>query len=191
MKHTALSRLCMILFMSISILSCKKDKEPTSAALIKQYALAGTYKAQITPSFMGTSAIASGEHTVRIEDLGDGRIRLLYDKFQKNPMPFVMTADITMTVKKGNNNTLLLEGKDGLFKADPPDGSGINPDDIMPGIQLPDGAENGMRSDQAGITGTYGEIEKEGVTANRFDLNLTPGLPLPVQVFIYTKQKIN
>lgn len=183
---------CWIIFLStVFVVSCKKDKEPSSADLIKEYGLAGTYKAQITPSFMGTTPMASGEHTLKMEDIGNGKIRMYYNKFQEAGMPFEMTVDITMTVKRGASNSLLLEGKDGLFRADPPDGNTINPDDIMPGIQLPDGAENGMRSEQASITGTYSEMEKDGVKALRFDLNLTPGLPLPVQVLIYTKQKIN
>lgn len=181
----------LVLFFAGSMLSgCKKDDQ-SAGDLIREYKLAGTYKAQVTPSFMGTSPIATGEHTIKIEDQGNGQIRLFFDKFREAGMPFMMTVDINMTVKKGDNNSLLLEGKNGLFRADPPDGGSIDPNDIVPGIQLPDGAENGMRSEKASITGTYGEIEKDGVKALRFDLNLTPGLPLPVQVPIYTKQKIN
>jgi len=181
----------VLFFAGLILPGCRKDKNENAADLIRQYQLAGTYKAQITPSFMGTSPIASGEHILHVEDLGDGRIRLFYDNFQEPEMPFAMSVDINMTVKKGGDNTLILEGKNGLFRADPPNGGSIDPDDVMPGIQLPDGAENGMRSDQASITGIYGEIEKDGSRALRFDLNLTPGLPLPVQVSIYTKQRIN
>lgn len=179
------------MFFTLVFYSCKKDKNESAADLIKQYQLAGNYKAQVTPSFMGTSPIATGEHTIKIEDRGNGQIRLFFEKFREAGMPFMMTVDIDMTVKKGDNNSLLLEGKNGLFRADPPDGASIDPDDIVPGIQLPDGAENGMVSNDASITGTYDEIEKDGSKMLRFDLALTPGLPLPVQVLIYTKQKIN
>lgn len=189
-KIIMMKKIVFFILGCVMLFSCKKDKKD-DADLVKEYALAGTYIAQITPSFMGTTPMASGEQTIYIEDAGDGKIRLQYNKFREQGMPFEMTVDITMTVKRGSANTLVLEGKNGLFRADPPDGGSINPDDIMPGIQLPDGAEAGMISNNAIITGLYGEIEKDGIKMPRFDLVLTPGLPLPVQISIYTKQKTN
>ncbi len=183
-----MKKIILYLASSIIIFSCKKNKEESSD-LVQEFGLSGIYNAQITPAFMGTTPMASGEHTINIEDAGNGKIRLHYNKFREPEMPFEMTVDITMTVKRGSGNTLVLEGKDGLFRADPPDGEEINPDDIMPGIQLPDGAEKGLKSNQATIKGSYGEIEKHGVKAMRFDLDLTPGVPLPVQILIYTKTK--
>ncbi|MBX2922547.1 MAG: hypothetical protein KF746_10180 [Chitinophagaceae bacterium] len=185
--------ICWIAFFSAGLLfaACKKDKNESASDLIKQYKIAGTYSAQITPSFMGTNPVATGEHPIRFEDLGDGRIRMFFEKFRQDPMPFMMTVDIIMTVKKGPGNSLVLEGKDGIFRADPPDGNAIDPDDFIPGIQLPDGAENGMASSQSSISGTYEETEKDGEKALRYNLNVNPGLPLPIQVLIYTRHKIS
>lgn len=139
---------------------------------------------------MGTSPVATDEHNIQVEDLGNGKIRLSYEKFRAAPMPFEMSVNIVLSVSQGPGNTLLLEGKDGSFLATPPDGDPIDPDDIPSGIQLPDGAEGGMSSDHATIAGIYGEIEKDGQKAWRYDLDLTPGIALPIQVLIYTHQKI-
>ncbi|MGC4233553.1 MAG: hypothetical protein QM594_11290 [Niabella sp.] len=178
------------LFFCLLILSCSKDKDELDGkGLIQKYSLAGSYAAQITPAFMGTNPVASGEHTVYIDDMGDGRLRLHYEKFRAEPMPFEMTVDIILNVKQGPNNTLLLEGNKGIFKADPPNGEAIDPDDMPGGIQLPEGSEGGLSSDQATISGSYGEIEKDGQNAWRYELKLTPGVPLPIEILIYTKNK--
>lgn len=168
---------------------CSNSDDENGQDLIISYQLAGTYRAQITPTFMGSSPITTGEHTISIEDLGNGSIRLFFDKFQKNPMPFQMTVDINMKVSKGSGNTLLLSGENGTFKAEPPSGGAIDPNDIPPGIQLPEGAESGMKSSKASIKGNFGEIDKDGNTAMRFDLDLTPGIALPIQILIYTHEK--
>jgi hypothetical protein len=190
MTYQTLYKWIWVLFIGIGLLSCKKDNDD-GQSLVEKYGLSGTFTARITPSFMGTNPVATGEHQIRFEDLGDGRIRMFFEKFRADPMPFEMTVDITMTVKKGPGNSLVLEGKDGIFRADPPDGNTIEPDDFIPGIQLPDGAENGMSSSQASISGTYEETEKDGEKALRYNLNVNPGLPLPIQVLIYTRHKIS
>lgn len=180
----------MLLLLTV-MTACKKDDKAASAPeLIRKYELAGRYAAQISPVFMGTMPMASGTHELLVEDLGDGRIRLFFDKFQEAPMPFMMSVDINLSVKDGGSNTLTLEGANGSFRADPPEGGSIDPDDMLPGIQLPEGAEGGMASSQASIKGTYSLLEKEGTTAMRFNLTLTPGLPLPIEILIYTKQKL-
>jgi len=187
MKHKNLYRYCILLF--ITILSCTKDKEEDGQSLIEKHGLAGTFTAQITPAFMGTNPMTSGEHTVYFENVGNGRLRLHFEKFQAESMPFEMTVDITMAVKAGPNNTVLFEGNKGTFKAEPPNGEEIDPEDIPDGIQLPEGSEGGLSSDQASIKGSYAEIEKDGQTAWRYDLDVTPGVPLPIQILIYTKSK--
>lgn len=174
------------LLLLCSLWSCGDSDNEKGEDLVSSYRLAGTYRAQITPSFMGTTPITSGEHDIRIEDLGDNNVRLSFSKFRQGPMPFEMTVDIVMKVSKGSGNKLTLTGANGTFKAEPPSGGAIDPNDIPPGIQLPEGAEGGMTSSTATIKGSYGEIEKEGKTALRFDLNLTPGIALPIQVLIYT-----
>lgn len=180
----------LVLFLLLgSFWGCSDSDDENGQSLITSYQLAGTYRAQITPSFMGSSAITTGEHTIRIEDLKNGSVRLFFDKFQKEPMPFQMTVDINMKVSKGSGNTLILAGTDGTFKAEPPNGGTIDPDDIPPGIQLPEGAEGGMTSSKATIKGKFGEIEKDGKKAMRFDLDLTPGIALPIQILIYTHAK--
>ncbi|MBD1431365.1 hypothetical protein H8B06_00885 [Sphingobacterium sp. DN00404] len=187
MKHTTIYKWMLLFFIGVSISSCSKEDDNDGQSLIEQYGLAGTYTAQIIPSFMGSNPMASGEHTVYFEALGDGRLRMLYEKFRADPMPFEMTVDINMSVKQGPNNSILLEGTGGTFKALPPKGEETDPEDIPDGIQLPPGSEGGVSSDQASITGTYAEIEKDGQKALRYDLNLTPGVPLPIEILIYTK----
>ncbi|HMR19543.1 MAG TPA: hypothetical protein PKA53_09620, partial [Sphingobacterium sp.] len=55
------------------------------------------------------------------------------------------------------------------------------------GIHLPPGSEGGFSSNQASISGTFGKIEKEGQTTPRYNLKLVPGVPLPIEILIYTK----
>lgn len=175
---------------SLQFVSCSKDKnEANGDAIIKKYNLAGTYIAQITPAYMGTTPMASGAHTVQFQDLGNGELRMYFEKFRAEPMPFEMTADITMKVEKGVNNLVAFEGANGVFRAEPPNGQSIDPNDIPDGIKLPEGSENGLSSRQATVLGTYAEIEKEGQKTLRFDLKLTPGVPLPIEILIYTKNK--
>ena len=189
MNCKRLFKYLLLLFVVGSVFSCKKDSEDDGQNLIEKHELAGIFIAQITPTFMGTNPIASGEHTIHMEDVGNGKLRLHYEKFRIDPMPFEMSVDITMDVKPGPNNSVLLEGTNGSFKASPPNGESIDPEDVPGGIQLPPGAEGGLSSDQASITGTFAEIGKEGEIAWRYDLKLTPGVPLPIQVMIYSKKK--
>ncbi|MEA4917402.1 hypothetical protein [Proteiniphilum sp.] len=178
------------LFFGLVLISCSKDNDGMDGKeLIQKYDLAGTYTAQITPAFMGTNPVASGEHTIYFDDLGDGRLRLHFEKFRVGSMPFEMNVDIVMNVKEGSGNTVLFEGSNGTFKADPPNGGEIDPDDLPDGIQLPDGAEAGLYSNKATISGAYGEIEKNGQKALHYDLKLIPGVALPIEILIYTKAK--
>lgn len=180
----------LYLLLGMLVLSCSKDNDGMDGKeLILKYNLAGSYSAQITPAFMGTNPVASGEHTIYFDDLGNGRLRLHFEKFQAGVMPFEMTVDIVMNVKKGPAHTVLFEGSNGTFKAEPPNGETVDPEDFPDGIQLPDGAEGGLSSTQATISGSYGEIEKEGQRALRYDLTLTPGIPLPIEILIYTNAK--
>lgn len=182
------STYCIFFLLAALLLSCNKDKDEVDGkALIQKYNLAGTYSAQITPAYMGTTPMASGEHIVYLEDAGNGQLRLHYEKFRAEPMPFEMTVDITMTVKQGPGNTVVLEGSKGTFKAEPPNGEEIDPDDLPDGIQLPEGSEGGLFSDQAAVSGIFAEVEKDGRKAWRYDLKLTPGVPLPIEILIYTK----
>jgi hypothetical protein len=98
-------------------------------------------------------------------------------------------VDITLNVTAGPNNTVIFEGKNGTFRAEPPNGEEIDPNELPDGIQLPEGSEGGLSSDQASIEGQFAQISKDGQTVWRYDLNLTPGLPLPIQILIYTKHK--
>lgn len=180
-----------ICFLLLGLSGCKDDSDDSADNLIEQYQLVGTYRAQITPAFMGTTPMTTGEHTIKIEDLKNGTIRLHFYNFKKDPMPFLMTVDIQMKVRKGAGNSLVLVGDNGTFRADPPNGNSVNPGDIPSGIQLPDGAEKGMASSQAKIKGVFAEIEKDGKKSLRFDLDLTPGVALPIQILIYTHEKIN
>lgn len=179
----------MVLFLGIAMLSCKKNNGNDAQSLIEKHGLAGTFIAQITPAFMGTNPMASGEHTVHFDDLGNGKLRMHFEKFQAAPMPFEMTVDITLNVTAGPNNTVIFEGKNGTFRAEPPNGEEIDPNELPDGIQLPEGSEGGLSSDQASIEGQFAQISKDGQTVWRYDLNLTPGLPLPIQILIYTKHK--
>lgn len=180
-----------MLLASISMFSCKKgeqDNTPDPAAI---QSMTGSFSTQITPAFMGTSPMATGEHTIHISDLGNGQLRLKFDKFQAAPMPFEMTVDIVMSVTNGPANSKLLTGKNGSFKAVPPNDGSIDPNTIPRGIQLPPGAENGLSSDKATLSGVFAEIEKDGEKKWRYDLQLSPGVPLPIEVLIYSKNKLH
>lgn len=184
----------LVLFAALlPIFSCSEEEEDMgSKELIEHYHLAGKYLGQVTPALFGIAPITTGEHEMEFTDMGDGRLHLYYDHFQEPPMPFVMTVDIYITVKKAADNTLKLEGEKGTFRADVPEGkTAVDPKDAPPGITIPEGGEKGMISHQAAIIGNYGEIEKKGKKAERFDLKLSPGLPLPVRILIYTHHKIN
>lgn len=170
--------------------ACGGGEGRTPAELIRSYGLVGDYRAQITPSFMGTTAVATGEHTIHIADAGGGSIRLFFEGFRVEDMPFAMTVDIRMAVSEGGGNSLILNGDGGIFRADPPESGSVDPDELPSGIVLPEGGENGLYSDSATIRGIYGEIEKDGRTSYRFDLSLTPGIPLPIEVLIYTHEKL-
>jgi len=173
----------------LPLAACNKDNGEDALSLIERHGLAGAFAAQITPTFMGESPMASGEHTVHFEATGDGRLRMHFEKFRAAPMPFEMTVDIVMEAKPGPDGTVLLEGGEGTFRAAPPNGGAIDPGDAPAGIQLPPGSESGLSSTEAAISGRYAEVEMDGQTAWRYDLRLSPGVPLPIEVLICTKDK--
>ncbi len=183
----------MLVAALLPVFSCSdEEKEMGSSELIEHYQLAGKYLGQVTPALLGINPITTGEKEMEFTDMGDGRLHLYYDHFKTPVMPFMMTVDIYMTVRMKADNTLAIEGEKGIFRADPPDGiTAVDPKDAPPGITIPEGSEGGLFSERATIEGSYGEIEKDGKKAMRFDLKLTPNIPLPVQILIYTHHKIN
>ncbi len=182
--------LAMVLLSSITVLSCKKEGQDSIPDPVVIQTMTGSFSAQITPAFMGTNPMATGEHTVHITDLGKGQLRLKFDQFQAAPMPFEMTVDLVMSVTNGPSNSKLLEGKNGSFQAIPPNGGSIDPNTIPGGIQLPPGAEKGLSSDKATVSGVFAEIEKDGEKKWRYELKLSPGVPLPIEILIYSKNKL-
>lgn len=136
---------------------------------------------------MDVKPIATGKHEIVIEDLGNGEVRLTFEQFQEPPMPFMMSMDLKISVKRGDTSTLNLEGKNGIFKAESPSGGAIDPNDVPSGVVIPEGSENGMNSEKATVTGVY---KIQDAQNGQFELKVVPGIPMPVHVVIKTLEKL-
>lgn len=176
----------VILLLFIGLQACSSSSND-SKSILNEYDLTGAYLAEITPIFMDVKPIATGKHEIVIEDLGNGEIRLTFEKFQEPPMPFMMSMDLKMRIKRSDASTLSIEGKNGIFKAESPSGSAIDPNEVPSEVVIPEGSENGMNSNEATVTGVY---RIQDTKNGQFELKVIPGIPMPVHVVIKTLEKL-
>lgn len=188
----ALITLLILLFGTFLLSSCSKDvDEIKPKTLFEQYDLLGKYRFRVTPLMMGTMPITTGKIDGTITDEGNGILRLRYNKFRANPMPFEMTVDLQFTITEKENEFTVhnVEGKS-FFNADPP-AEGVGPIDI-PGIELPPGAEHqGLKSN--GKSKISGFIKKtvDPSDSIKFNLKLDPAVGLPVVISILSLEKLD
>jgi len=174
------------------LFSCSKEDEDTGGStLIKQYGLTGQYRFQVIPTMMGTIPIATGTVDGAVSDEGNGILRLRFNGFRANPMPFEMSVDASFTISETAKGLLVqnVEGKS-FFDADPPAG-GADPDKD-PGFEIPEEAlKKGLHSNgKSKLTGTI-DKNPNGSGAMQYDLKLDPAVSLPVVVIIKSVQKLN
>lgn len=187
-----LTYLLLFLFSGLLLFSCSKEDEDTGGStLIKQYGLTGQYRFQVIPTMMGTIPIATGTVDGRVSDEGNGVLRLRFNGFRANPMPFEMSVDASFTISETAKGLLVqnVEGKS-YFDADPPAG-GADPD-VDPGFEIPEEAlKKGLHSNgKSKLTGTI-DKNPNGSGAMQYDLKLEPAVSLPVVVIIKSVQKLN
>jgi len=79
-----------------------------------------------------------------------------------------------------------VEGK-GFFDADVPPGQTIDPSNLPPGIQLPDGAlQDGLHSEgNSSVSGKY------LVDEQTFELQIDPAVGLPIIINVKTTEKLD
>lgn len=181
-----------ILLSGLILFSCSKEDEETSGStLIKQYGLTGQYRFQVIPTMMGTIPIATGTVDGTVSDEGNGILRLRFNGFRANPMPFEMSVDASFTISETAKGLLVqnIEGKS-FFDADPPAG-GADPD-VDPGFEIPEEAlKKGLHSNgNSKLTGTIDKNPNRS-GAMQYDLKLDPAVSLPVVVIIKSVQKLN
>ncbi len=180
------------LLSGLMLFSCSKEDEDTGGStLIKQYGLTGQYRFQVIPTMMGTIPIATGTVDGTVSDEGKGVLRLRFNGFRANPMPFEMSVDASFTISETAKGLLVqnVEGKS-YFDADPPAG-GADPD-VDPGFEIPEEAlKKGLHSNgKSKLTGTI-DKNPNGSGAMQYDLKLDPAVSLPVVVIIKSVQKLN
>lgn len=186
-----LTYLLLLLLSGLMLFSCSKEDEDTGGTtLIKQYGLTGQYRFQVIPTMMGTIPIATGTVDGIVSDEGNGVLRLRFNGFRANPMPFEMSVDASFTISETAKGLLVqnVEGKS-FFDADPPAG-GADPDGD-PGFEIPEEAlKIGLHSNgKSKLTGTI-DKNPNGSGAMQYDLKLDPAVSLPVVVIIKSVQKL-
>ncbi|WP_433896380.1 hypothetical protein [Sphingobacterium mizutaii] len=193
--NSIIRKLTYFLFFLLSglmLFSCsKEDEDIGGSTLIKQYGLTGQYRFQVIPTMMGTIPIATGTVDGTVSDEGNGVLRLRFNGFRANPMPFEMSVDASFTISETAKGLLVqnVEGKS-FFDADPPAG-GADPD-VDPGFEIPEEAlKKGLHSNgKSKLTGTI-DKNPNGSGAMQYDLKLDPAVSLPVVVIIKSVQKLN
>ena len=180
------------LLSGLMLFSCSKEDEDTGGStLIKQYGLTGQYRFQVIPTMMGTIPIATGTVDGTVSDEGNGVLRLRFNGFRANPMPFEMSVDASFTISETAKGLLVqnVEGKS-FFDADPP-ADGADPD-VDTGFEIPEEAlKKGLHSNgKSKLTGTI-DKNPNGSGAMQYDLKLDPAVSLPVVVIIKSVQKLN
>lgn len=193
--NSIIRKLTYFLFFLLSglmLFSCsKEDEDIGGSTLIKQYGLTGQYRFQVIPTMMGTIPIATGTVDGTVSDEGNGVLRLRFNGFHANPMPFEMSVDASFTISETAKGLLVqnVEGKS-FFDADPPAG-GADPD-VDPGFEIPEEAlKKGLHSNgKSKLTGTI-DKNPNGSGAMQYDLKLDPAVSLPVVVIIKSVQKLN
>ncbi len=184
-----MSMLSMLVLVALMAASCSNnDDDSDSSAAVGM--VVGTYQATITPT-MGTKKMAQGPHLVVLEAInGNKQVRFHFEKFNAPMfdsdgklsatarMPFAVSVDFVMGVRREKDGTVRLQSVKGTFKAKPNGGKEVDPDKLPEGILPPD--LKGFDTDKAQASGSF----KDG----KLDLKVLPKI-LPVTIVIDAVRK--
>lgn len=170
--------------------ACSNDDNHTSADATQ---LMGLYDVTITPS-IGQQKMAQGSHTLYAELTVEGRhrLRIHWEKFNApmfgkdgqlsttQRMPFDMTVDLVLELRKNKDGEVTMQSVSGRFKAEPHAGTPVDPSKLPGGIAIPN--PKGFETDRATATGRY----KDG----RLWLSVSPQI-LPITIIVEGTKKRN
>lgn len=183
------SSVLLLLFMAFMAASCSNNNEETGGSSAVGV-VTGTYQATITPT-MGTKQMAQGPHIVVLEALNNNQqVRFHFEKFNAPMfdsdgklsatarMPFAVSGDFVMDVKRQKDGSVQLQSVKGTFKAEPYDTNEVDPNKIPEGVLPPN--LKGFDTDRAQASGVF----KDG----KLDLKVSPNI-LPVTIVIEAVRK--
>lgn len=183
------SSVLLLLFMAFMAASCSNNNEETGGSSAVGV-VTGTYQATITPT-MGTKQMAQGPHIVVLEALNNNQqVRFHFEKFNAPMfdsdgklsatarMPFAVSGDFVMDVKRQNDGSVQLQSVKGTFKAEPYGANEVDPNKIPEGVLPPN--LKGFDTDRAQASGVF----KDG----KLDLKVLPNI-LPVTIVIEAVRK--
>ena len=183
------SSVLLILFMAFMAASCSNNNEETDGSSAVGVVV-GTYKATITPT-MGTKQMAQGPHVVVLEAFNSNQqVRFHFEKFNAPMfdsdgklsatarMPFAVSGDFVMDVKRQKDGSIQLQSVKGTFKAEPFGAKEVDPNKIPEGVLPPN--LKGFETDRAQASGVF----KDG----KLDLKVSPNI-LPVTIVIEAVRK--
>lgn len=178
------SSVLLLLFMAFMAASCSNNNEETGGSSAVGV-VTGTYQATITPT-MGTKQMAQGPHIVVLEALNNNQqVRFHFEKFNAPMfdsngklsatarMPFAVSGDFVMDVKRQKDGSVQLQSVKGTFKAEPYGANEVDPNKIPEGVLPPN--LKGFDTDRAQASGVF----KDG----NLDLKVSPNI-LPVTIVI-------
>lgn len=181
------SSVLLLLFMAFMAASCSDNNEETGGS---SAVVTGTYQATITPT-MGTKQMAQGPHIVVLEALNNNQqVRFHFEKFNAPMfdsdgklsatarMPFAVSGDFVMDVKRQKDGSVQLQSVKGTFKAEPYGANEVDPNKIPEGVLPPN--LKGFDTDRAQASGVF----KDG----KLDLKVSPNI-LPVTIVIEAIRK--
>ena len=183
------SSVLLLLFMAFMAASCSNNNEETGGSSAVGV-VTGTYQATITPT-MGTKQMAQGPHIVVLEALNNNQqVRFHFEKFNAPMfdsdgklsatarMPFAVSGDFVMDVKRQSDGSIQLQSVKGTFKAEPYGANEVDPNKIPEGVLPPN--LKGFDTDRAQASGVF----KDG----KLDLKVSPNI-FPVTIVIEAVRK--
>ena len=183
------SSVLLLLFRAFMAASCSNNNEETGGSSAVGV-VTGTYQATITPT-MGTKQMAQGPHIVVLEALNNNQqVRFHFEKFNAPMfdsdgklsatarMPFAVSGDFVMDVKRQKDGSVQLQSVKGTFKAEPYGANEVDPNKIPEGVLPPN--LKGFDTDRAQASGVF----KDG----KPDLKVSPNI-LPVTIVIEAVRK--
>ena len=183
------SSVLLLLFMAFMAASCSNNNEETGGSSAVGV-VTGTYQATITPT-MGTKQMAQGPHIVVLEALNNNQqVRFHFEKFnapmfdsngklsETARMPFAVSGDFVMDVKRQKDGSIQLQSVKGTFKAEPYGANEVDPNKIPEGVLPPN--LKGFDTDRAQASGVF----KDG----KLDLKVSPNIR-PVTIVIEAVRK--
>ena len=183
------SSVLLLLFMAFMAASCSNNNEETGGSSAVGV-VTGTYQATITPT-MGTQQMAQGPHVVVLEAFNSNQqVRFHFEKFNAPMfdsdgklsatarMPFAVSGDFVMDVKRQKDGSVQLQSVKGTFKAEPFGAKEVDPNKIPEGVLPPN--LKGFDTDRAQASGVF----KDG----KLDLKVSPNI-LPVTIVIEAVRK--